>query len=181
MSINTVIAASTSASDQNVTFSLSSSDTSVVLSPFATTFSPSTIAKTTWVYTGSQPSIPSSNPVSTSANLQTQSNQINTGTAIAVSNNSSHTDQGLVQLAKSLADQMSLNRLPPPEPNIFSGDPIQYPAWKAAFNMLIDGKSLPPGEKIYYLKRYLGASVRQVVENYFCCQLKILMKRQEPC
>ena len=167
VSINTVIAASTSASDQNVTFSLSSSDTSVVLSPFTTTFSPSTIAKTTWVYTGSQPSIPSSNPVSTSANLQTQSNQINTGTAIAVSNNSSHTDQGLVQLAKSLADQMSLNRLPPPEPNIFSGDPIQYPAWKAAFNMLIDGKSLPPGEKIYYLKRYLGASVRQVVENYF--------------
>ena len=104
--------------------------------------------------------------MSTTANQKTEPSQINSGVATAVISNS-HFDQGLVQLAKSLADQMSLNMIPPPEPNIFSGDPIQYPAWKAAFNMLIDGKSLPPGEKIYYLQRYLGASLKQVIENYF--------------
>ena len=104
--------------------------------------------------------------MSTTANQKTEPSQINSCVSTAVTNNS-HFDQGLVQLAKSLADQMSLNRIPQPEPNMFSGDPIQYPAWKTAFNMLIDGKSLPPREKKYYLKMYLGASVRQVVENYF--------------
>ena len=79
----------------------------------------------------------------------------------------SRTEQGLIELAESLVDQVNLSRLPPPEPNVFSGDPIQYPSWKAAFNMLIDQRNIPPGERIYYLKRYLGGSVRQVVENYF--------------
>ena len=60
-----------------------------------------------------------------------------------------------------------MSRLPPPEPNVFSGDPIQYPAWKAAFNTLIDQRKIPPGERIYYLKSYLGGQVRQIVENYF--------------
>ena len=77
------------------------------------------------------------------------------------------TEQSLIELAKSLADQVSLNRLPPPEPSIFYGDPIQYPAWKAAFKTLIDQRCIPAAERIYYLKRYIGGSVKQVVENYF--------------
>lgn len=75
--------------------------------------------------------------------------------------------QGLLKLTKSLADQVTLNRLPPPEPSVFYGDPIKYPAWKAAFKTLIEGKKLPEGEKIHYLKKYLGGSVLQVVDNYF--------------
>ena len=77
------------------------------------------------------------------------------------------TEQGLIELAKPLADQLSLNRLPPPEPSIFFGDPIQYPAWKAAFKTLIDQRCIPAAERIYYLKKYIGGSVKQVVENYF--------------
>ena len=59
------------------------------------------------------------------------------------------TVQGLIELAKSLADQVSLNRLPPPEPSMLFGDPIQYPAWKAAFKTLIDRRCIPAAERFY--------------------------------
>ena len=87
--------------------------------------------------------------------------------SVSKSQPTSTTQQSLIELAKSLADQVSLNRLPPPEPSIFYGDPIQYPAWKAAFKTLIDQRCIPAAEIIYYLKRYIGGSVKQVVENYF--------------
>ena len=77
----------------------------------------------------------------------------------------SASEQGLLELAKTLADQVNLNRLPPPEPNVFYCDPIQYPAWKAAFRTLIDQRRIPAAERIYYMKRYLGGSVKQVVEK----------------
>ena len=72
----------------------------------------------------------------------------------------STTEQSLIELAKSLADQVSLNRLPPPEPSIFYGDTIQYPAWKAAFKTLIDQRCIPAAERIYYLKRYSGVMAK---------------------
>ena len=158
MSTLPVTTACITASDQNVMPSQVISSMGKAFNPLATTFSPFTsvkeIAETTWVYTNSQPGIPISQPLSTTANQKIEPSEISSGVATAVSNNS-HFDKGLFQLAKSFADQMSLNRIPPPEPNIFSGDPIQYSAWKAAFNMLIDGKSLPPGEKYITLKGIL--------------------------
>ena len=36
-------------------------------------------------------------------------------------------EKALVGLAKCLAEQVSLSRLPPPEPSIFYGDPMRYP------------------------------------------------------
>ncbi|XP_053398193.1 uncharacterized protein LOC123532323 [Mercenaria mercenaria] len=72
-----------------------------------------------------------------------------------------------MELAKSLAEQVSLNRLPPPEPGIFFGDPLKYPGWKVAFHTLIEERHISSAEKIYYLKKYIGGPVREVVENYF--------------
>ncbi|XP_060585528.1 uncharacterized protein LOC132741396 [Ruditapes philippinarum] len=93
---------------------------------------------------------------------------IQTSTPATINNDPDHSNEKeIANLAKVLADQVSLSRLPPPEPTIFYGDPIQFPAWKAAFNTLIDKINLPDGEKIHYLKKYLGGPVRQVVENYF--------------
>ena len=66
-----------------------------------------------------------------------------------------------------MAEQVPLSRLPPSEPNIFDGDPLKYPSWKAAFHTLIEQKRVPPSETIHYLKKYLSSSVREVVENYF--------------
>lgn len=75
-------------------------------------------------------------------------------------------DQGLIDLARSLAEQVSLNRLPSPEPGMFYGDPIQYPSWKLAFKTLVESRHIPDAEKIHYLKKYIGGPVKQVIENY---------------
>ena len=70
------------------------------------------------------------------------------------------------EIAKCFAEQMHIQRLPPPEPGIFTGSPLQYPGWKAAYNTLIESKSIPPSEKIHYLKRYLGGEAREAVNGY---------------
>ena len=44
----------------------------------------------------------------------------------------------LRELVKSLAEKVSLSRLPPPEPSVFYGDPMRYPSWKTAFQTLIE-------------------------------------------
>ena len=70
-------------------------------------------------------------------------------------------------LARVLADQISIGRLPPPEPSVFHGDPLKYPGWKAAFQTLIKQRQIPAHEKMHYLKKYIGGQVKDVVEQYF--------------
>ena len=70
------------------------------------------------------------------------------------------------EIAKCFAEQMHIQRLPPPEPGIFTGCPLQYPGWKAAYNTLIESKSIPPSEKIHYLKRCLGGEAREAVNGF---------------
>jgi hypothetical protein len=47
-----------------------------------------------------------------------------------------HLGKSVMHFTKSLVEQISLNRLPPPEPGIFFGYPLKYPAWKIAFKIL---------------------------------------------
>ena len=138
------------------------------MNPSAVTFIPSLppqeSTQTTWIYKSSCPIITQNSQAGTADTKYHTDTKCTGGT---VSDSISRTEQRLIESAKSLADQVNLSRLPPPEPNIFSGDPIQYPSWKAAFNTLIDQRNIPPGERIYYLKRYLCGSVGQVIENNF--------------
>ena len=69
-------------------------------------------------------------------------------------------------LALRLTDQVNLSRYPAPEPGIFSGEAMQYPGWKLGFDVLVDQKSIVEAEKLFYLKRYLSGSAREVVEDY---------------
>jgi hypothetical protein len=73
----------------------------------------------------------------------------------------------LLELANSLAKQMSLSRLPPPKTSIFFRDTLEYPSWKASFQTLIEQRQIPASEKIHYLKRYLGGQVKDLIESYF--------------
>ena len=66
-----------------------------------------------------------------------------------------------------LAAQFHVSRIPVPEPPVFSGDPLDYASWKSAFETLIEQKQIPPAERIYYLKRYLGGKARECLECYF--------------
>ena len=66
-----------------------------------------------------------------------------------------------------LIEQMYLSRVPAPEPPIFTGDPLQYAAWKSAFKALIDQRRIPANEKIHYLKKILSGKARECIEGYF--------------
>lgn len=83
-------------------------------------------------------------------------------------NTASHTGHNfhVDDLTRSLAEQVSLGRLPPPEPSVFYGDPLKYPAWKASFQTLIEQRKIPQFERIHYLRKYVGDSVREVIENF---------------
>ena len=70
-------------------------------------------------------------------------------------------------IAKVFADAINLNKLPVAEPAIFYGNPLEYPVWKSSFDTLIGCKRIDPGEKIHYLKRYLGGSAKSCVEGMF--------------
>ncbi|XP_041355782.1 uncharacterized protein LOC121373298 [Gigantopelta aegis] len=79
--------------------------------------------------------------------------------------NSSHMLE-IEQLTSSLAQKISLERLLPPEPGIFIGNPLAYPAWKAAFETLIERQGILSAERIYYLKRYLDRLAMESLDRY---------------
>ena len=78
-----------------------------------------------------------------------------------------YTQSDILELAKTFAEHVSLTRLPPPEPNIFDGDPLKYPGWKSSFQTLIEQKRIPSNEKIHYLKKYLSFCQRSNREFVF--------------
>lgn len=70
-------------------------------------------------------------------------------------------------LVRVLAEAMSANRLPIPEPTVFSGDPLKFKHWKASFQTLIERKNIPTAEKIFFLQKYVGGPVKEALEGYF--------------
>ena len=73
----------------------------------------------------------------------------------------------LRELVKSLAEKVSLSRLPPTELSVFYGDPMRYPSCKTASQTLIEQRRIPAGERLHYLKKYIGGQVKDTVESYF--------------
>lgn len=71
------------------------------------------------------------------------------------------------ELVKVLAEAMSANRLPIPEPSVFSGDPLKFKHWKASFQTLIERKNIPTAEKIFFLQKYVGGCVKEALDGYF--------------
>ena len=94
-------------------------------------------------------------------------------------------DSEVVNLVKQLSILMSNNRLPIPEPGVFCGDPIEFPAWRQAFTTLIENRNIVDEEKVYYLKRYLGGNAKSCVEGFllmptgdsFRAAMKLIDKR----
>ena len=52
-----------------------------------------------------------------------------------------------VEIMKAVIEKTMYDRTPAPEPGIFTGDPLQYQAWKTAFNILIDEKNIAERQK----------------------------------
>ena len=48
-----------------------------------------------------------------------------------------------------------------------SGNPIQYPSWKVAFDKLINNSGNPLKERLLYLSAYRLGKTKEFVEGYF--------------
>ncbi len=70
-------------------------------------------------------------------------------------------------LAQAVQDSIALNRLPMPEPSVFTGDPIQFIEWKASFTSLIDKRNIASADKLHYLKKYVGGPARKTLDGTF--------------
>ncbi|XP_053293853.1 uncharacterized protein LOC128454468 [Pleuronectes platessa] len=75
--------------------------------------------------------------------------------------------ESTTELVKVLADAFSANRIPVPEPSVFSGNPLKYSDWKLSFQTLIDQKNIQEKEKIYYLRRYVSGQAKSALDGYF--------------
>ena len=69
-------------------------------------------------------------------------------------------------LAAGLTDLLRMNRLPIPEPSLFSGDPLEYASWRRSYNVLIEHRGIPASEKFYFLLKYLSKEPKVLVQGY---------------
>ena len=76
-------------------------------------------------------------------------------------------EQSQNNLIEDLAERMLATRVQPPEPPIFTGNPLEYPGWRSAFEILVENKNIPAAEKIHYLKRYVGGEARECIDGNF--------------
>lgn len=60
--------------------------------------------------------------------------------------------QNSSDLVSALAEAMSANRLPVPEPAVFTGDPLKFKDWRLSFETLIDRKNIPKNKKLLLKK-----------------------------
>lgn len=70
-------------------------------------------------------------------------------------------------LVKALAEAITANRVPIPEPVVFSGDHLKYNDWKLSFQTLIDCKNLPAQEKLFFLRKYVSGQAKRAIEGHF--------------
>lgn len=73
-----------------------------------------------------------------------------------------------VNMQQMLSAQQSaaLNQLPKIDVPIFSGDPLQYPIWRNAFDALVDSKPLDCATKLNFLSSFVTGSPKEIVEHY---------------
>ncbi|XP_063961087.1 uncharacterized protein LOC129282656 [Lytechinus pictus] len=64
------------------------------------------------------------------------------------------------------AEQLRASRLPLPEPTAFDGDPLLYPGWKHAFDVIIDHSGINPIDRFLYLEKYLKGQPLELVRGY---------------
>lgn len=69
-------------------------------------------------------------------------------------------------IAEAIAEGMEAARLPTPQLKVFSGDPLDWPTWKASFETVIEKRTVNSNEKILYLLQFLSGPPKKIVEGY---------------
>ena len=71
----------------------------------------------------------------------------------------------LSTIAKLLGIQ-DQNRLPLPEPGVFSGDPLKYTIWVKAFETLIESRAIKPRERLHFFGKYVSGEAKEVLNGF---------------
>ncbi|XP_067949642.1 uncharacterized protein [Watersipora subatra] len=90
----------------------------------------------------------------------------------ADSRQSTQGDYQASHLAQEITEHMHVSLLAPAEPNVFSGDPLEYADWRVAFDSLIDSERGSPIEKLHRLKKYVSGNAKEAICGYFRLQTK---------
>ena len=69
------------------------------------------------------------------------------------------------RLADLLAQRQDRDSLLRPEPEVFSGDPPDYPTWKKSSETFIERKTKDPSELLYYLGKYTSGESKEAISR----------------
>ena len=69
-------------------------------------------------------------------------------------------------ITDAITESFQAARMPPPNLTVFTGNPLDWPTWKSAFETVVEKRAINPSEKILYVLQYLSGSPRKVVEGY---------------
>ncbi|XP_070183500.1 uncharacterized protein [Littorina saxatilis] len=72
-----------------------------------------------------------------------------------------------VNLAKSIADALTISRLPVPKPPVFRGDPLEYPSWFAAFQHMVRNSAVGPEDKMLMLREFIEGPAKVAVGDLY--------------
>ena len=69
-------------------------------------------------------------------------------------------------IAEAIEEGMEAARLPTPHLTMFSGNSLDWPTWKVAFETVIEKRTNNSKERILYLLQYLSGPPKKIVEGY---------------
>ena len=107
-------------------------------------------------------------PASLPAHLDNETSANNQDDLPSVPTGAPTPDLMQVQLSTiaKLLEIQDQNRLPLPEPGVFSGDRLKYTMWIKAFETLIESRAIRPRERLHFLGKYVSGEAKEVVNGF---------------
>ena len=80
-----------------------------------------------------------------------------------------HNDQTNVDMQTMISyvkKSIDVNSTPTGKPFVFSGNPLQYPTWKASFDLLVSEKDISQAQKLTILLSHVSGDAKEWIEYY---------------
>ena len=90
---------------------------------------------------------------------------LNSSAPSSTSSNHSSGEELMGKLAELLTQRQDRESLPRPGPEVFRGNPLQYPTWVKSFETFIERKTKDPSERLYYLGRFTAGEAKEAVSG----------------
>ena len=74
-------------------------------------------------------------------------------------------EDSITRLADILSQRRLQDSLPLPEPEVFSGDLLQYPVWLKSFETIIERQTDKVSQRLYYLGKYTAGEPKEAISG----------------